>query len=190
MREADLDLLRKYAGRYRKVRLTRPLLAGQHTHGFVLALSDELVLMSQFHDFYSEGAVVLRLKDISGLRSGEFERCFEKMYRAEGLLDAVGLSVMPPLDDMRTLTRWLRDTRTPAIIEQEVFEGGDEEDELFLLGYVTDVGEGDVWIRHFDATGVWEEEDDFIELDAITSVQLEAPYLETWLRHIPPCPAL
>jgi hypothetical protein len=188
MQPAHVDILNSSLGRYRKVRITRPVQGARHLHGFVLGMSEQLVLIFQFHDFHPDGCCVVRREDIEHVRSDEFERTFQRIFRAEGLLDAVGIRADPPLENMRALLTYLWETKTPAIVEAEAFDGEDEDDAAFLIGYVVEVDEEDAWVRHFDAHGQWEEEDDPVGLDEVTCVQIEAPYLETFLRHIPPCP--
>ena len=182
MEPADREVLRVSLGKYRKVRIERSVAAG-YVNGFVLGLSETLVLLFVFHDFHPEGCQVVRLKDITGVRSDEHERAFEKLLAAEGLLDAVGISSVPPLDDMATLLQHLADTDRPAIVEKE---SHDDEEEVFLIGFVDCVEEGDCWVHHFDAFGEWDEVPSSIPVDGVTCVQLEASYLETFLRHIPP----
>jgi hypothetical protein len=187
----DANILKRCLGKYRKVRITRSTPDEGFTHGYVLGLSDSLALLFSFHDFFPEACHVIRLRDIEGVQSGENERFWDRLLAAEGLLDAVGISALPPLDDMETLLKHLRDTNSSAIVEAEngvESDNGDEEESVYLIGRVVRVEDGTCWIHEFDALGQWEAEPYSIDVEYITQIQLEAPYMAVFLRNMPPFP--
>ncbi len=236
MTTSHIDILRKHCGKYRMVKVQRTVSDSREVSGFVIDISDTLVMLSQFNDFDADGCNVLRLADIERVRSGPKERAFERIFAAEGLLDAVGLSSPPPITDMETLLRDLARRRANAVLqiedadvdpgsseEEDSFESmesafeetlaelregrrsgltfeqwladGDDEDgtspefvESFLIGRVAKVEDGECWVHNFDAEGNWDVEPTAMPLSRITSVELQTPYLETWLRHLAPFP--
>jgi len=181
-----MDTLRDSLGKYHKVHIVRSTSSDSTIGGFVLGLSESLVLLFKFHDFYPEGCSVLRIEQIESVRSDEYERLWEKMLAAEGRFDAVGVSSVPPLDSMDALLKHLCEAQRPAIIEAESLPDEDEDDWTFLIGWIERVEDGTCWMRHFDGLGEWDTELIPMDLDVITQVQIEAPYLETFLRNIPP----
>ncbi len=237
MNSSHIDTLRKHCGKYRMVKIHRNVHDSRDVNGFVLDVSDSLVLVSQFSDFEPDGFCVLRLADIDWVRSDGVERAFGRILAAEGKLDAVGMPSPPAIDDMDTLLRNLAARQAHAIVEiedwdeedtdgedtfdsveasfeeflAELREGrrsgltyaewlaGEDEDEddddeeqeasaLFLIGRVLEVEAGVCWVRYFDAEGVWELEPRRSPISSITCVQLQTPYLDTWLRHLAPFP--
>ena len=184
MKKKHLDRLLRSLTERREVRVDRRLDAYGRMGGFVLGLSDELVLLHEIHEFQPDGCRVFRLRDISGVRSGRFERASEQVIEGVGALDRFGIATMPPLQDMRALLLHLHEQRIPAIVEREPLEGESPWRERFLIGYVTRVGKKRCRIHHFDALGRWKKKPKRIKIKHITCVQLESPYTEAWIRHI------
>lgn len=190
MKAKHSKTLRRALDERRMVRVVRALADGEHMQGFVLGLSDELILLYAFSDFHPDGCYVLRTQDVVQVRSGKCERVNERILELEGLLDWVRISTMPPLDDLRALLGHLCEARLPCIVEREPLLGEDEDKERFLIGFVTRVGKRRCRVHHFNALGEWDDEPTRIKIENITCVQLEALYTETWLRHIARCPSL
>src|SRR3954453_9804359 len=121
------DRLSKLVGQTKLARLTRGY-PGDPTHnGFVLGLGRDLVLLHQFHDFYPEGYVALRVADIERTRSGEHERFWETMFRGEGLMERVGIPYEVPLDDYRSLLSFFHERGQHVIVECESRDSADDE---------------------------------------------------------------
>lgn len=179
------DILTAARGRYRKVRVERDIPDTAYLNGYVLDMSDELLMIAAFHDFHPEGATIVRMRDIASVRSNEYERKWDSMLAAEGLLDAVGTSFQPKLDDMPTLLEDLRVHRRPLITEAEDLSD-DDDGWSFLIGYIDRIDEEACWLRHFDGLGRWKKLPAGMALEDITAVQIETPYIETFLRHVPP----
>lgn len=81
---------------------------------------------------------------------------------------------------------WPKDDETESARDHELAL----DDDTFLVGRAIRVEGEDFYLHHFDATGVWDEEPTPIAVDRITRVQLESPYMQTWLKHIAPYPGL
>ena len=86
------DRLAKLVGQQKKVQVTRAYPGEPIHNGFVLGIGRDLALLHHFHDFYPEGFTALRVADIKRVRSSEHERFWEKMFRAEGIMEQVGIS--------------------------------------------------------------------------------------------------
>jgi hypothetical protein len=129
MTSTPLELLRQHCGKYRFVKIERRDEDARTMCGYVLGVSDSLVLLSAFQDFHPDGCCVVRIEDIDEVRVGGSERAFERMFAAEGLLDAVGVAVLPPLDSMKALLTHLMQSQQAAILEVE-FEAEDPDDDV------------------------------------------------------------
>lgn len=162
----------------RKVRITRSFL-DEHTNGFVLDVGEDLVLVQQFHDFYEEGCSVRRLCDINEVRSGEHERYWEQMFAAEGIRrrDQAPLGVRAT--SMAEVLRACQEAEAGVIVE---CEREDDDDAVFILGVVREVASDCVQLLALDPLGCWAEVP-AVDLVDITTVQLDTPYIRTYLRH-------
>lgn len=182
--------LKSFVGTMKQVRITRPY-PGNPTHfGFVLGVGKELVLLQQLHDFYPDGYSVLRLEDVVTIRSGEQERFFETLLQKEGLMELVGITEIPPLDDLRSLFEYLQERNQNVVVE---VEGDDtDEDDEFLIGRVVAVESEGVELLYFDPLGQWDAEPIAIDFEEITQVQFDTPYVNILSKYLgePPTPKL
>jgi hypothetical protein len=106
-----------------------------------VSLGRDWVLLQQFHDFCPDGFTALRLRDITEIRSGEYERHWERMVEAEGLLDQVGAPEDVSLEDTSHLLKALHQRGQNVIVECE-----DPEDDIedFYIGQVLSVDDHSV----------------------------------------------
>ena len=167
-----------YVGTRKQVRLQRAFASEPLHNGFVLGISDKLVLLRQFRDFYDEGYTVLRLADIVSVRSGEYERHWERMLSSEGLLNSVKIDAMPALDGFSELLVDFAIEDRFLIVELESKDNPD--DDLFMIGKVDHVDGEIAYFRHFDGLGIWEDKLLKVPTQGITTVQFETPYI----RHL------
>lgn len=176
------DRLAKFVRQPKKVQITRAY-PGETTHnGFVLGLGRDLVLLQQFHDFYTEGFTALRVADIKRVRSGEHERFWERMFRGEGMIGLVGISYSVPLADFRSLLAALQEMGRNVIVECEDRKTADHDD--FLIGRVLTLDDETVSLLNFDPQGVWDEEPSVIDFEDITKVQFDTPYINTISKYL------
>jgi hypothetical protein len=157
----------------------------ESTNGFVLDVGETLVVVQQFHDFYEEGCCVLRLKDVVEVRSDEHERFWERMYEREGIRrrDAAPYGIRATT--MSDVLRRCREAQAGVIVQREEKDAGD--DVYFDVGVVEDVDDLRLQVRAFDAFGAWDERETMRIVD-VTCVQIDTPYVTTYLRHAQPRP--
>ncbi len=176
--------LRRLAGTRNKVRMTRGIGDEGFHNGFVVGVGQRWVLFAPFHDFYAEGFEVVRLEDITALRSGEYERHWDRMLQHEGALDHLGSPPEVPLDDIGQLLRALKQAGHNVIVECE-----DQEEEDFFIGEILDVGDRMLKFANFGGLGNWDEQPDDIPLTEVTRVQIGTPYVRTFSKYLEgPCP--
>ncbi|GAA6140648.1 hypothetical protein [Hydrogenophaga sp. 5NK40-0174] len=174
--------LKMFEGKLTKVRLERKYPSGIYSNGFVHFVGNESIILQQYHDFYCEGYCVLRVEDIIGLRSSEYERFFEKMFKDEDLLSKVSAPSIPPVDSLMDLLEYFKDNETNIVVECE-FEG--EEEDVFSCGKVSGIENEIIWIKEFNALGEWEDEEVGVELESVTKLQFDTPYINVFAKHLP-----
>lgn len=180
------DRLSKLVGTPKMAHVTRGY-PGEPTHnGFVLGLGRDLVLLHQFHDFYTEGYTALRVADVKRIRSGEHERFWEAMFRGEGLMERVGIPYEVPLDDFRSLLEALHLRGQHVIIECE--DRKTEEDDEFYIGRIVSRDDEAITIRHFDSMGRWDDKPCVIDYGGITKIQFDTPYINTITKYLEASP--
>lgn len=184
--EAIRKRIQTFAGARTKVRATRPMKRSPLLNGFVIAVGKEWALFHPFHDFYPEGYTVFRVRDVVELRSGEFERHWERMLEAESLLSGLEGPFDLPLDDVRALLEGIRRLGENVIVECEGAKMSQDDD--FYIGRILQVDLETASFAHFDALGRWESKPQEIRLAEITLVQLRTPYVQTMSKYLSgPC---
>lgn len=176
------DDLKPYVGVLRKVRLERDFPGESTRNGFILGLSDALILLQQFHDFYCEGYTLLRVPDVTAVQSGQYERFWERMLHAEGILDNVGISYDVPIQGIGSALSWLagRAQNIAVEIESRVSSNDDE----FYLGRIDHFTDDAFGFFCFDALGEWTAEPIMIRMDEVTKIQFDTPYINIFSKHL------
>jgi len=183
---AVFEELRALAGTEQNVQLTRARPPEPLKNGFVIAASPELVLLSQFQGFNPDGYAVILTSDITEVRSGEYERHWERMFRGEKIPVAVGLPRQPPLENFSVLLTALAEWDENVVLQ---CEDAEEDIQDYYIGRVLGVDGDTVLFSNFDALGHWDVEPDVIDLHDVTQVELRTPYMLTFSKYLDgPCP--
>lgn len=157
------------------ISLRREEIESHALHGFVLGYSEDLVLLQRVYDFYLDGWMLLRRRDITSLKAGETDRFQRELLSTEKLLDGVDFDFRGPLDSYESFLA-SRPAEELVIVE-------DEPAEVFLIGRRAEVGEGEVAIRTFDGAARWKDSPERIDTARITSCQVGSNYLQFYHRH-------
>ncbi len=169
---AIAEALHRAVERGEKVQIERLGLENEHWNGFPLVANDDFVLMRSLHDFTLDGFAVLRVRDITAVRSADTERFFERVLRAEGLLD----DLTPPrpvlLRSWRSVLESVRAHYRYAILECEAVDSGD-----FVLGEVVSVDDDAVSLRYIQVNGTRERELTRVALHDLTLVRFDERYV-------------
>jgi len=177
-REAVTEALQAAIDAGRKVQFARAAFEQDAWNGFPLVLGDELVLARTLHDFALDGFSILRVADLTEVRSGEVERFFERVIKAEGL----DRDLAPPkpvlLRSMRTALESVRAHYRYAIVE---CEGAD--DDAFYLGEIARVDDEALHLHYIHVDGTRDREPTRIPLDDITLVRFDEAYLRLYGKY-------
>jgi len=171
-----------YKGTLKKIRIERPYPGATYINGFVHDVSDTLVLIQQFHDFYCEGYTIIRIPDIVNIRSDEYERFFEVIMKGEGLLDLVAYTINVPLFNITSSLSYFSKTKEHIIIECESVTNDNQD--RFYLGKVSEIEGTTVWFVEINPLGTFEHEEIGISLEEISRIQFDTPYINIFSKYI------
>jgi hypothetical protein len=165
----------------KKIRLERRYPSNPRLNGYLLDVSDVLGLMHCFDDFQPDGYTVFRVNDVADVRSGKYERHWDRMLAGEDLLDGLELDLRFDLTSMQSAIESIAREYGRLIIE---CEDQDEDVEDFYIGQVVSIGGDTVQFDHFDGLGQWEESAASVPLEEITLLQFETPYIHRFWKYV------
>ncbi|MCE9578074.1 MAG: hypothetical protein K8W52_33400 [Deltaproteobacteria bacterium] len=165
------------------IQLERGFASARFVNGYVVALGDELVAVHQFHDFYDEGWVVVRIDDVLEVNRDGPQRHFEACFRGEGLAPRP----LPCAVDLASMQAALRSLRPRGALMFVECEAPDADDDATFLGRLVDVTDLHGTVRQLDALGQWDPPV-AVALGRITRLQLDTPFCRTFAKYAAPYP--
>lgn len=160
------------------VQIVRSSAAHPAWSAFPLRLEDDLVLVRSLQDFTVNGFAVMRLQDITQVRSTDAERFFASVLRAEGELDRAPAAKPVPLRSWRSVLEAVRLHYRHAIIECESADGLG-----FYLGELAGVDGDDATLRYIQVNGTRETALTRVPMDDITLVRFDERYVNLFGRY-------
>jgi hypothetical protein len=174
---AQLDEAR--AARH-EVRVARDILDAGAIYGVPLDVSAELVLLATVKDWGIDGYALLRIGDVSEVRSDETERFSERVLAAEGeLVRLVPPSPSVPVSSWAAAFEALRASGRFALVHEEQYEG-----EPMCVGPIVGLTDTGVLVHYVDTVGVWDPEPSEICIADITLVQFDDRYSTVFGRNV------
>lgn len=149
-------------------------------NGYLLGLSDELGLMHAFDDFHPDGYTLFPVSCVTRIRSGDYERKWDSIVQAEGLLAGVDQVLQIELNNLQSAILSV-DRQFSWMILEACLPDGEEE---FSIGQLISINADEVLFDHFDPLGHWSEEPAEIPLPEIEVVQFETDYLRTFRKYL------
>ena len=159
-----------------KVQIERAGLENEFWNGFPLVVNDDFVLMRTLHDFALDGFAVLRVRDITSVRSSETERFFERVLRSEGMLDKLSAPRPVLLRSWRSVLESVRAHYRFAILECE--REGD-----FTLGEIVSVDDEAVSLHYIQVNGTRESSLTRVALDDLTLLRFDEQYVNLFGKY-------
>ncbi|MEA4846829.1 MAG: hypothetical protein VB106_06305 [Clostridiaceae bacterium] len=153
-----------------------------YTYYFPLLASDKLFLGAKEDDFILDGYTVRQFKDVTKAQIKN-DMCNEILIK-EGIVDSI---VMPEIDltDWQTVFSSLQKRNKNIIVEKESI---DEDECEFYIGRIESVYKKFVYVRHFDADGVWQDEPYKIPYTEITSITFDSRYINIYSKYLSDLP--
>ena len=139
-----------------------------------LHMSEKLVIVAPYTDFQPDGFEVVRLRDISNVRSGEQAAFHEQVMQAEGVLTNLAVPAVS-FENFPALLMDLFSLGEPVAVS--VKNGA------LLLGMIEKVGKKRLRIRYVDGEGHIDAEPTRIEYDDISSVAFSSRYLKLVVQY-------
>lgn len=157
----------------RKVQIEHQTSA-DYFNGFVLGLSDKLVYLRLLGDFQFDGFVVLRLGDLRDVRSGDNERFFERVLRAEGRLEGLKEPPELDLDGVRSVLASLLECEPYVTLEDE---------DRFLVGRLERIEGDQVLLTYIRVNGTVDAPACEVSIPAIEVITFGGDYLAMFRKH-------
>ena len=129
-------------------------------------------------DFIFNGYSIYRFKDVTKVKIKN-DKC-DEMLRKEGLINTLAV---PDVD----ITNWQSVFEGLLVIGQNIIiekQTIDDEDSEFVIGNIEQIYKHFVYVQHFDADGVWQDEPYKIPYAEITNVIFANRYISVFSKHI------
>lgn len=149
---------------------------------FPLKIGKKFFLGAEEDDFMIDGYSIRRFRDIKKVQIRK-DKCLE-IDRLEGILEKL---VVPDvdLDGWKSVFLSLQKIGHNIIVEKESLN---KNERAFCIGRIEKVGNKKVYMRYFDAMGVWDENLWKIHYSQITSVTFGSRYVKVFSKYLPPVP--
>ena len=143
-----------------------------------LTIGDELFLSAEEDDFIIDGYTIRRFRDLDDVVAKD-DKCTEILHK-EGVLEAIPV---PPV----SLPSWeqaFKDLHELGgnVIVEVVRPDSDEFD--FVIGRIEIILKQSVFVRHFDADGVWQDRPVKIYYSDIASVTFASRYVRIFSKYL------
>ena len=145
---------------------------------FPFQASDKLFLGAEEDDFIIDGFSIRRFCDLTKVQIKD-DKCIE-IIRNEGILNNLSAPEVD-LTDWHSVFLSLQRIGKNIIVEKESL---DEDEREYAIGHIEKVLKNKVLFKHFDADGIWQDEQLEIPFSKITSVTFGSRYVETFSKYI------
>ena len=149
------------------------------SRGYILDLNKRFVLLQESDDFRMLGKTIFQRKKISNIRYNKDDNYYDKIMEWEGEKKKLDFSTKIKLNSWVEILESLRRTSKLIIIECEK-----EENNSFIIGEIEKIKSKSVYIRYFDATGVFESELTKIRYKSITKITFDDRYINVFSKYL------
>jgi hypothetical protein len=160
------------------VSVRRSAIDDSSIQGFVLASSEELVVLQYVYDFNLDGLMVLRIADITEVRCSATDKFQKSLLEQEGLIQRVPFGSDFDLDNWRSVISKLSKEYALMILE---CEAGEESD--FVIGRILRTTTTGAQVRYFSGAANWARKPVEVKFKDITSCQVGTNYVNVYQRH-------
>lgn len=173
-----IDLLQSSIKGRNRVRIFRKGNKNEPIDCIPLIRGQRLLLLQCVFDFLLDGYKIIRLKDISSVRSSKSEKFHDFILRQEGISSNICVPSKIPLESWRDVLRVLNDSGKIATIECEYTQ-----DYRFNIGKIVDFSRTSVSMMCFDVIGLWDDVVTDITYKDISSVSFDDRYSQTMSKY-------
>lgn len=143
-----------------------------------LIIGDKLFLGIEEDDFVLDGYAIRRFQDVTKTQIKD-DIC-ERILNTEGIIDSINTPEVN-LSNWETVFKSLQKINKNVIVEKESF---DEDKYEFAIGRIEKVYRKFVYVRHFDADGIWQPEPHKIPYSEITTVTFASRYVDVFSKYL------
>ena len=165
-------------GKHALISILRNEIDPNSIQGFILASSEQLVVLQYVYDFNLDGLMVLSKSEITEIRSTATDKFQRKLLAKEGLLKTVPFETAFDLQSWRSIIKQLAKAYPLIILE---CERGDKPD--FVIGRVEKTTSIAAYVRYFTGTGRWLDEPVRVNYSDITSCQVGTNYQKLYEKY-------
>lgn len=143
------------------------------TYYYIHAANDKFLLGQADDDFCLNGYSIRKLSQLKNIDTGF--KTIDEINKRFGITDGLRTPEVD-ISSWQTIFESLKRLNTYVEIEDAI-------NGQFAIGVIEKVLKTKLHIRHFDADGIWEEDELVIPYSRITSVQWGTRYAEYWQRY-------
>lgn len=148
--------------------------------GFIVDLSESLVLIHRFLDFADNGFAIVRRSVIEAVDVGSRSlKFFEMMMRGEGVIGSLEAEFAIPMDSLASALRAIQSQRFLVLLDRGAHEDPDSE---FNVGELLTVDDLHTRIRFVTSWGEWQN-DSVVEMPHIVRTEFGTPYLRALQKY-------
>jgi hypothetical protein len=170
--------LKKHQEKRNLVSVRRSKIDENSIQGFVLASSEDLVVLQYVYDFNLDGLIVLRIADITEVRCGVSNKFQKGLLKREGLIQRVPFGATFDLRNWKSVIAQLSKEYPLMIIEREALEW-----KGFAIGRVLKTTQAGVQFQYFSVTANWGEDPEKLKFKDLTACKVGTNYVNVYQRH-------
>jgi hypothetical protein len=172
MKKSEIrEAIKGYVEICQQVHIDRSRIDLNALHGYPLVLGQKLLLVQYLDDFQFDGYMIVRIKDITSVISGDSERFSEFILKEEGIFNEIKNPQITNCDTWEIVINELKAIGKNIIIECEDIDEG-----KFYIGKIIEVTKNAVSFLYFDGVGKWDDASTIIYFKDITSIKFEDRY--------------
>ncbi|MDM0038953.1 hypothetical protein QTH89_21145 [Variovorax sp. J22G21] len=160
------------------VSISRDEIDTNSIQGFVLASSDELVVLQYVYDFNLDGLMVLRVADISEVQASATDRFQKELLAHEGLEEKVPFASTFDLLNWRALISQLAKQNALVTLECETSDMKE-----LVIGRVQKTAASWVEVQQFTGAANWVDTPIRLDYENISCCQVGTNYVNVYQRH-------
>lgn len=146
--------------------------------GFILASSEQLVVLQYVYDFNLDGLMVLRVADITEVRCSVTDKFQKNLLAQEGLVERVPFTETFDLRNWRSVIPQFSKEYGLMILECEAALK-----KAFFIGRVLKTTTTEAEFQHFSGVAKWAESPVKLKFKDITSCQVGTNYVNVYQRN-------
>lgn len=141
-----------------------------------IIFGEKLFLCANENDFTLDGYSIRRYKDIKKVKVKD-DKCNEILRKEGVVVSTPEVSV----ESWQAVFEALKNLGKNVIVEREDL---DDDNRQFVIGKIDGIYKSFVYVYHFDADGIWDDEPYKIPYNEITSVTFDSRYVEIFSKYV------